>query len=667
MIVKQVPNRHDGQSNFGALARYMTEGMDRKVLSDLAETRPGFGQLTQYVAQQTSDAGKEKCIAILLNKLLSVETAAAEFHSVASKNTDVDNPVIHLICSWPEHERPTIDQVFGAGQDVLKALNLHDHQSLMAIHGDTDNLHCHIEVSRVHPKTFKSQHLPWMHKTMHRAAREIEIKNDWEHGNGLFVVRESSDGRKFVVPNGNYRDGDALVHEPYSEKIARMTAWSDARSLVDYCRGEVAPLIAQAIDREGGSWLQVHELLAAHGMRMEKTSDKAFRLEAFSEAGDIVRLPISKALRHIKFAEVEARLGVFVSSKTAIVSPSVALRRVTETAEHEARSTARDPVKREGRRLERAAERSVLINRYRVDQKTEKTHQDIYRHGLAEVSKWRKSELAKMNASMAERRAVIRLSKLDRASKRMQYSLLALNKLARTHEIVAEVEARRAVIVAQRPEILVWRTWLEREAQTGDAAALAALRGIAYQEGREARKGAHNGVLSGEAKGHIEGAASKPLAGQRKEDAFWPDEPNRIRAYEADALMRLVQGLKWKVTNNGNVAYQREGGHPVYVDHGNKITFDRKTVTDEDLALALMHGREKWGEELVLTAGDDVFTARMVKAAVKAEITIKNPELQKMQAFFKAQKEGTGLASQKTKPVEDGLNATATQFLTVVK
>ena len=62
---------------------------------------------------------------------------------------DSTDPVLHMVVSWPEFERPSNDEIFWAGRRLLKALNLHEHQSIMAIHGDTDNIHVHIEVNRV--------------------------------------------------------------------------------------------------------------------------------------------------------------------------------------------------------------------------------------------------------------------------------------------------------------------------------------------------------------------------------------------------------------------------------------------------------------------------------------------------------------------------------------
>src|SRR5260364_268233 len=49
-------------------------------------------------------------------------------------------------------------------------------QCVIAIHADTDNLHAHVEVNRVHPQTFQVFDTYRDYLTLHYAAREAEIK-----------------------------------------------------------------------------------------------------------------------------------------------------------------------------------------------------------------------------------------------------------------------------------------------------------------------------------------------------------------------------------------------------------------------------------------------------------------------------------------------------------
>jgi hypothetical protein len=650
MIAKQVPSRQDGSSDFGALAKYITGGITSEQLATMAVTLPGFGQLTQYVAQNQGNAGQQKCVAVCLNRLLSVGSAPAQFYSTVQKHqhaarNPVENPVVHLVVSWPEHERPSHEAVFDAARDVLKALNLHEHQWLMAIHNDTDNLHCHIEVSRIHPDTYRSQHLPWMHRTLHRAAREIEIRNGWSHDNGLFVVREMPDGRQFVVPNDSYRETADVRHEPYVEKLARMAAWSDERSLTDLCRNVVSKDLVNAIV-SGKDWAAVHEVLEQHGMRIDRTGDAAFRLQAMTPAGEIVRLPVSRALRSVRLGEAEAILGAFVAHPRPLrpARASVTAGESTGATQAAGRGsqTRRDPLKRETARLERAAARTALIDRFRAEQQGIRAGRATVQHALRTINNEKRAQLADLKARLGKRKQDAVKSGAGSVQRAALTSLLAFERLSGAAQINAVAEAKKVEVLSTRPPSVSWRAWLERQAQAGDRAALGALRGLVYQEGRDAKKAAAvNGEDVDPPDDDPDKVLATLLAREHDEDAIRSARPDRIRAYQADVLLRDIHGMKWRVTNNGNVEYQRASGDTVFVDRGHKLTFDRQVVTDQDLTLTLLHAREKWRSGIVLTGGDWAFTERMVKAAVEAGITVKNPELQSMQAMFAQQRQPT--------------------------
>jgi hypothetical protein len=57
------------------------------------------------------------------------------------------------------------------------------------------------------------------------------------------------------------------------------------------------------------------------------------------------------------------------------------------------------------------------------------------------------------------------------------------------------------------------------------------------------------------------------------------------------------------------------------------VTFDRERVTDEEIKLALVHSREKFGPQLTLTGEDPVFVHRMARLADDMGLKVLNPEL----------------------------------------
>lgn len=658
MIVKVVPGRRDGKTDMKQLAQYITQGM-----GDQVRQEAGFGQLTEYMAAEENVYGKQKCVAVALHGLGNLEDAAIELYAVAAKNTRVTDPVLHLVVSWPEFERPSNDEIFWAGRQLLKALNLHEHQSIMAIHGDTDNVHVHIEVNRVHPVTFRAQHLPWLHKTLHREARRIEIAKDWYHDTGLFVVQRSADGKKFVVPNTGHVETPDIVHGRLPagdsgvapdgaagtevQDVTRyridspdagggrqhMDAWSDEPSLVTICREVVVDEVMAALDVDP-TWDAVHHVLATHGMQLRQSGAGGWQLQAMKAAdGEVIRLPASKALRKLQLGTLSDRLGTFIPASGPLRPPPSELPTVpgprVEAADDPG-PAKRDPEKRLLRRLERAEARTALIERYRAEKVMALANRARLREEGKQITAWRATQHAAARAEFASRRAEIQANPhLNDAVKRQQYSLLAMERLQQKLRIDAAAKERRDALTSSLPPVPQWRPWVESLAGAGDEAAISALRGLVYQERRDANKAARRlegqDVVAGGAPQDIDGEIRQIIARRQREDAIHP--PALLPQSEAQVLLRLIDGMQWRVTSNGSIRYSREQGDPLFTDRGNRVTFDRRHVSDEELRLTLMHAREKFGAAVVLSGSDKVFTERMVKAAAQLGIYVKNPEL----------------------------------------
>ncbi|WP_205182560.1 TraI/MobA(P) family conjugative relaxase [Burkholderia sp. LMG 13014] len=646
MIVKIAKGRRDGKSDLKQLTKYITSGIGVEV-----QKLAGFGELTTYVAKQTNDDGEHKCTAVLLQHLTSLDTAAAELYAVAAKNSRVADPVLHMIVSWPEHERPDNEAMFAAARRLLKAIHLDEHQAVMAIHNDTDNIHVHIEVNRVHPVTFKSQPLPWLHKTLHREARHIEIDNNWHHDNGLFIVQQTADGQKFVVPNDGYIEPDDLEHGTPTGAQMQLEAWSDEPSLVEFCRDVVTGHATGALDLEP-SWNTLHDVLAQHSMRLTKTGASSWQLEAIQESGEIIRLPASRALRKLGLKNLAPKLGDFTPSPEPLAYRPPAKPKDSAGPERavnqRARSTKRDPERREIRRLERAAARTALIERYRADKEAARKARNSTRDQQQQIRLRRHNQLEAHKAKFTVRRAGIQKdATLSATVKKQRYSLLAMERMQERLAIDASYATELDAVQGAATSIPVWRKWVEEQARLGDQAAISALRGMVYQERREEKKASR--AQASDDDDDIEAVMRRILDHEKQEDSIRPASRMIYRPYHADVLLSVIRGVKWSVTNNGNISYKRERGDALFTDRGNKITFDRRSVTDEELQLALLHSRQKWGNDIVLTGTDEVFRARMVKAAVELGMNVKNPELRDLQTKYQAE-----LAERLAGPRPDG-------------
>ena len=201
------------KSHFSDLVKYITkDSRELTVLKEIAPKVPqtqfesqGFSDIVNYaVGNNEKNTDAEKCIAIRISGSMSVESAAQEMAAVANKNLRCKDPAYHFILSWPEHENPEPEKIFDAAEHAIKALGLAEHQYVLAVHGNTDNTHCHVSVNRIHPVTFKSRNIEWSKKTLHMAARESEIKHGWSHDNGIYIVKTNGHGKKTIVLNPEY-------------------------------------------------------------------------------------------------------------------------------------------------------------------------------------------------------------------------------------------------------------------------------------------------------------------------------------------------------------------------------------------------------------------------------------------------------------------------------
>ncbi|NMV39863.1 TraI/MobA(P) family conjugative relaxase [Ralstonia insidiosa] len=609
MIVKVPKNRRDGRSSFKDLSKYITEGIENQAAPP---TTTSWDRLTQYITQESvldaMGSEVEKTIGVEIGNVASLATAPAEMYAVAKKNARAKNPVYHYILSWPENEHPEPAQIFEAVRHTLRALGMEEHQYIAAIHANTDNIHAHVEVNRVHPQTFKAIPLGFDHKTLHRAAREIELRFGWQHDPGLFKVIEVA-GRKLIVEDDNYVDPDLAL---LNGKAAAVETWSGEQSLQEWCAEVPAPELRKVLNNEKTtSWQDVHRVLLQHGLELRDAGGGGMVIADVSRHEDRpdakpVVVAASKAFRFLKRADLENRFGPFQPPNAEAHSPAP-----THTYK-------RDPLKRLQRKLERKALRDDLRARFDAERTKARAVRTKATEALAPLFEEDKKRLEAIQTDyQAARKRIQADTKLNSKQKQQAYMLLKMTtdkiRLQVRESIQRERDERRALL----PPVPTWRAWVEELAQTGDPAAISALRGMVYQEGRDKRKASE---LADEAREESEARQEAPV--------------NAIRpatARETDPYARAVQNLIWKVSNNGNVQYSFAGGGRAFVDQGGFLTYGRKDVDDQALMVSLRYADSKWPGGIRLTGGDMDFKRRAVRLATELGIRVANAELQALQ------------------------------------
>lgn len=273
MIGKIMKKRRDGLSSFFALINYAV-----------------FGIKGRKVVEKIEAAG---CF-----NLLGLDTAIAEMKACAAQNSRCHDPAFHFMLSWREGETPTLEQVRSAVWQALKRLGLEECQAAWGLHNDTDCLHVHVAVNRVHPETYRAIDPAhgWTKNELEKACREIELIQGWPiEQSGKFTVdnnkivwkteaKERAAKRERKISQAA-RDFETRVGEKSAERIAIEQA---------------APIILAST-----SWEDLHRQLAAIGVRYQRKGSGAIL-----QVGD-EHIKASSAHREAAIARLSKRLGEF--------------------------------------------------------------------------------------------------------------------------------------------------------------------------------------------------------------------------------------------------------------------------------------------------------------------------------------------------------------------
>ncbi len=519
--------------------------------------------------------------------VLSLETAALEFQAVANQSRRTTNPYLHVVVSWRDGEAPTNAEVFASGRHVLEALGLGQHQYVIAIHRDTGNVHAHLAANRVNPETYRAQHLSMSYAKIDRSLRELELRYGWERDRGLHEIRERDEREPEVVLRLRRERESARL----GARAQTMRSWTGDRPFTEWVR-EAAPALRTALGRPGVGWDDVHSALGEFNLELREKGS------GFTVVDRTDPNLIAKASHIGRFASrerLESALGPFrpasgdragVGSQRDTQSPGN--ERVTGPG-REQKSYRRDPNRRADRRETRAAAREQLHAEF----VKARGGRDRY---AAAWDRQRTGERARYAEITAQKRAD-RERLVDVVGAQAARTIAAAVAASKRDELRAKIDLEREELrCSLRAERAVsWRQFVTERALAGDEAAISALRGLRYQDGRERRRAERDGFSA-------QGGPTEPRT-------------------------RCFSDLAYQVQRSGAVAFYRASDPhrtELFRDEGQFIAV--RTSGDAAITAALKLAAEKWGRSITITGSRD-FKERSLEIAVELGIEVRNREL----------------------------------------
>ena len=405
MIAKHVPMRSAGKSDFAGLVQYITDAQSK-------DHRLGQVRMTNCVAESVRDA--------------ITEVLATQYANTRATG----DKTYHLLVSFRAGEQPSAKTLQAIEDRICAGLGFCEHQRVSAVHNDTDNLHIHIAINKIHP-TRRTMHEPYY---SHRALAELCTALERDYG----LERDNHEPRQRGA----------------AARAADMERHSGEQSLVGWIKRECLEEI-----RAATSWAELHQVMCDNGLELRARGNGLV-----IEAGDGTTVKASTLARNLSKPALEKRLGVFESAPER------------QAVQQVQRSY------RKGRPVRLRIDTTELYARYKDAQQG----LTAARTGaLAEAKRRKDKAVENAKKAAATKRAAIKHLTDCRLTKRLLYSQVSVALRAELEVIhKRHGQERQAIYLAHSRR--TWADWLKQEAKMGDGQALDALRA---REASQALKG----------------------------------------------------------------------------------------------------------------------------------------------------------------------------------
>ena len=247
--------------------------------------------LCEYITEPELSNKIEKCIFSEAVNFLTddLKSQTLEMIALSQEAVKSKDPIDHWVLSWKANERPTALQAQQAAAIFIKQCGLTGHQYITGLHDDTDNVHLHIAVNRVHPDTCKVIKINkgFDKEAAQQAIAVIEKRQGWSVEAGARYL--TNDNAELVMDPATQRPQIFTAGEkplqPTSAAQA-MEIQTGEKSAQRIGIEQAAPLIAKAT-----SWKDLHTQMEAAGLeyRREGSGAKVYVGGIAVKASDVDR------------------------------------------------------------------------------------------------------------------------------------------------------------------------------------------------------------------------------------------------------------------------------------------------------------------------------------------------------------------------------------------
>jgi hypothetical protein len=250
-----------------------------------------FSKLVEYIRDLRNEGHKVKTEWATNCLGTTIELATKEIIATQALNTKAQSDkTYHLVVSFRPGEIPSVEQMQDIGGEITKALGLAEHQRIVAVHEDTDHLHMHLAINKIHPSTFKIHNPYWDYLALDAACASLEQKH------GLQV-----DNR--IQRNINDTNSTTALARDYEAKTG-------LQSYESWLRENVTTPLKDLLNQADCDWEQVQDLLAEHNTELRLHGSGL----VFSHASEKLFVKASAVDRAFSLKALTKVLGEFKAS-----------------------------------------------------------------------------------------------------------------------------------------------------------------------------------------------------------------------------------------------------------------------------------------------------------------------------------------------------------------
>ncbi|WP_019234649.1 TraI/MobA(P) family conjugative relaxase [Legionella anisa] len=393
MIIRHIPMKSARLSSFSSLVRYIID--------------------TQNKQERVGKIRLSNCNSF--DPIWAVQEVLA---TQAKNQRATGDKTYHMLISFAPGENPSAKVLQEIEDTVASSIGFKEHQRISVVHHDTDNLHIHVAINKIHPQTFNMIEPYRAYKTFAQAASKLEIAL------GLQITNHQT---------CKNRSENLACDMEHHSGIESLINW-----MKRYCKEKI---------EAASSWKEIHSILAEHGLiiRIKANGFVFCNIQGLTVKASSISRTFSKK-------NLESKLGSFVPSYPEDDRPA------SNVYHYE------------------PLNKKVLGTNLYAKYQYEKSHNKCFvSDQLKKLREARTKLIEKAKKRGRIKRVALKLMNLSKAQRK--YLHQHINKTLHN-----EIENIRKNYAKERGQLLnshqkkTWADWLKQQAQGGNQDALMAMR-----------------------------------------------------------------------------------------------------------------------------------------------------------------------------------------------